>query len=68
MNNGFIATEQAGEYITDRPVNAEEIGFNEKKQRYKIDQLVLQDNQPVSVTTRQWVKRWLRQAQQRPSE
>ena len=44
------------------------LGFNEKKQRYKIDQLVLQDNQPVSVTTRQWVKRWLRQAQQRPSE
>jgi len=25
MNNGFIATEQAGQYITDRPVNAEEI-------------------------------------------
>jgi hypothetical protein len=44
------------------------LGFNEKKQRYKIDQLVLQDNQPVSVTTRQWVKCWLRQAQQRPSE
>ena len=44
------------------------LGFNEKKQRYKIDQLVMQDNQPVSVTTRQWVKRWLRQAQQRPSE
>jgi hypothetical protein len=44
------------------------LGFNEKKQRYKIDQLVLQDNQPASVITRQWVKRWLRQAQQRPSK
>jgi hypothetical protein len=28
------------------------LGFNEKKQRYKIDQLLMQDNQPVSVTTR----------------
>jgi len=42
--------------------------FNEKKQRYKIDQLLMQDNQPVSATTRQWVKRWLRQVQQCPSE
>ena len=25
MNNGFIATEQAGQYITERPVTAEEI-------------------------------------------
>ena len=25
MNNGFIATEQAGQYITDRPVTADEI-------------------------------------------
>ena len=25
MNNGFIATEQVGQYITDRPVTAEEI-------------------------------------------
>jgi hypothetical protein len=42
--------------------------FNEKKQRYKIDQLVLQDNQPVSANIRQWVKRWLRHAQQRTSK
>jgi hypothetical protein len=37
--------------------------YNVRKQRYKIDQLLLKDNQPVSAKTRRAVKRWLKQAQ-----
>ena len=36
LNKGFIATEQAGQYITDRPVNADEIlAMANKLIRYK---------------------------------
>ena len=37
--------------------------YNARRQRYKIDQLLLKDNQPVSAKTRRAVKRWLKQAQ-----
>ena len=42
--------------------------FNQKKQCYQIDQLLLRDNQPVSVTTRRTIKHWLQLSQQRRSK
>jgi hypothetical protein len=38
--------------------------LNPKKQRYQLDQLLLQNNQPVAPETRRAVRRWLKQAQQ----
>lgn len=38
--------------------------WNQKKQRFQLDQLLLQNNQPVAASTRCEVKRWLKTAQQ----
>jgi hypothetical protein len=41
--------------------------FNPKKGKYQLDQLLLQNNQPVAASTRREVKRWLKHVQQAKS-
>ena len=59
---------QTGEYVLFKVLAPERatlgLIWQPKKQRYRFDQLVLKNNQPVATETRRAVKRWLKQAQQ----